>query len=343
VVGSPGDLPDWTNAILLQGVDGDGNPVSVLLDASGQLYAVLRGVDGSGDPQSVKVDADGQLYTVLQGASGNAVAVDSDGFITAVLKGSVAGTLTTIAVDVNGRIEAFILDAVSQWGDVLRIGNAEMAARLGSGKSWDWRGDQIYYNDFSKGSGNILKYPDGTGSAITVDPTYWTIGGYSLKMVGGSDGDEWAYIDVWLEHPPSLVMGLEAQISGDLNFNYFTIQMKRYVAGNIYWAALRVLRAVPPDIQYLNSAGSWVKIGTSYFGANIEMFNHIKIVADFENFKYVRAMWGETEYDLSAQSLRQSGTGYLNQMQITCHLQARSGQNDQRYLDYVIVTVNEPT
>lgn len=382
----PRDWPDFTNATLLTGVDGDGNPIAVLLDETGQLYTVLRGIDGSGDPQtvkvdvdgqlytvlqgasgvavlvdddgfisamlkgidagsdpqSVKVDSDGQLYTVLQGASGVAVAVDENGYITAVLKGQESGALSTIAVDANGRIEAFILDSQSQWGDVLRVGNAELAARLGSGKVWDWRGDQLYFNDFSRGLGNITNHSEGTGATISIDPAYWTQGGYSLKMVGGSDGNENSHFRLYLEHPPSSVMGLEVHLSGDLDFEYFYIKIKRYVSAKIWTAGLRIESDVPPNIQYLNSAGAWTTIGTSYMGVNIEMFNHLKIVADYSEEKYVRALWGEIEIDLSAQGLRQEGTGYLNQMIVECYLKARSGNNDVRYLDYVLVTVNEP-
>lgn len=283
---------------------------------------VLLGVDASGNPVGVLVDTDGNLN--------------------AILKGQGATGLQTISVDAAGRIEVFILDAQSQWGDVLRTGNAELAARLGSPKCWDWRGDQYYLNDFSRGTGNILKYPAGTGSEITISPDYWLTGGYSLKMTGGSDGDEWAYINLYLDHPPSLMMGLEVQISGDNNFDHFYVQMKRYLGGKIYWAALKLEPNGVPDMFILNDAGGWTDIGDSYNGVNIEMFNHMKIVANFDDLRYERAMWGDTEVDLTAYDLYQSGTGYLNQVIITCHLQARSGNNDTRYLDYVLCTVNEP-
>jgi hypothetical protein len=298
MVGSAQDFPDFTNGVLLLGVDASGNQVGVLRVSAGNLNCILTG----------------------QGTTG----------------------LQTVAVDANGRLETFILDAASQWGDVLRVGNAELAARLGSAKSWDWRGDQYFFTDWSKGPGNILKYPSGTGSEIVVDPTYWVNGGYSLKMVGGSDASEWAYFNLYLDHPPSLRMGLEVQISGDNDFDHFYIQMKRYLSGKIYWGALKVEPNGVPDMFILNDAGTWIDVGDSFLGVNIEMFNHMKLVVDFEDLTYERVMWGETEVDVSAYDLYQSGTGYLNQVIITCHLQARSGNNDVRYLDYLLCTVNEP-
>ena len=277
--------------------------------------------------------------------SGNQVGVllDASGNLNCILKGEGATGLQTIAVDENGRLETFILDSQSQWGNVLRIGNAELAARLGSAKNWDWRGDQYFYTDFSKGAGNILKYPAGTGSSISVDPTYWVNGGYSLKLVGGSDGDEWAYFNLYLDHPPSLMMGLEVQISGDLDFDHFYIKLTRYIAGRVYQAALKLAPNGVPDMYILNSSGAWVDVGDSFSGVNIEMFNHMKLVANFDDLTYERVLWGETEVDVSGYDLYQSGTGYLNQVIITCHLQARSGNNDVRYLDYLLCTVNEPS
>lgn len=298
MVGVAQDFPDFTNGVLLLGVDADGNQVGVLLDDAGNLNCILKG----------------------QGATG----------------------LQTIAVDENGRIEVFILDAQSQWGDVLRTGNAELAARLGSPKSWDWRGDVYYLTDFSKGTGNLLKYPAGTGSEIVIDPLYWVNGGYSLKIVGGSDDTEDAYIDVWVDHSPSDTMGLEVHISGDLDFEYFYIRIRQYIGGKVLDAGLKITGSPDPRVYYLNSSGNWAGGYTIDFGVNIEMFNHLKVVADFANKKYVRGLWSDHEQDLSTFDLYQSGTGYLNQTVLTVYLKARSGNNDVRYLDYVLATVNEP-
>jgi len=283
---------------------------------------LLLGVDGSGNQVGVLLDGSGNLN--------------------AILKGQGSTGLQTLAVDENGRLETFILDAQSQWGNVLRIGNAELATRLGSAKSWDWRGDQYFYTDFSSGVGNIMKYPAGTGSSIVVSPDYCVNGGYSLKMTAGSDGDEWAYIFTHVDHSPSLMMGLEVHFSGNLYFEHFYIQLTRYLAGKIWNAALMVEPNGFPDMFIKNAAGVWTDVGDNVMGVNTEMFNHMKVVANFDTLKYERVMWGDTEVNVSDYNLYQSGSGYLNQVIIRVHLQARSGNADSRYLDYVLCTVNEP-
>ena len=283
---------------------------------------LISGKDGSGNIVPILLGDNGQMYVLLQG--------------------EYAGAPHTIAVDAQGRIEAFVLETQSQWGDVIRIGNAELAGRLSSPKSWDWRGNVYYQNDFRHGIGNVLKYGGGTGTAIALSALYWINGGYSLKLTGGSDGNLDAYINVLLDHPPSDQLGLEAFFSCTTDFDYIYLKLILYKAGKIYHAGLMLDSATPPDVKYLNSAGVWTTIGTSFVGVSINAFNHMKIVADFSALKYIRAMWGDTEYDLSAQSVYQPSTGYLNQMIAEFYLKSRSGHNDVCYLDYLICTVDEP-
>jgi len=336
------DFPDWTRATLISGKDGSGNIVPILVDEAGQINILVRGDDGTGTVRTVRVDSLGQLYTVLRGAGGVDIAVDANGNLSAVLKGQYAGDLHVIAVDAQGRIEAFGLDSEDQWGQTLCIGNAELAGRLQSPKAWDWRGNVYYQNDFRHGIGNVLKYGGGTGTAIALNATYWINGGYSLKLTGGSDGNLDAYINVLLDHPPSDRLGLEAFFSCTTDFDYIYLKLILYKAGKIYHAGLMLDSVAPPSVKYINSAGVWTTIGTSFVGVSINAFNHMKIVADFSTFKYIRAMWGDTEYDLSAQSVYQPSTGYLNQMIAEFYLKSRSGHNDVCYLDYLICTVGEP-
>lgn len=282
----------------------------------------------------VGVDKDGNPLGVL---------VDGAGNLTAVLKGMGATGLQTIGVDSDGRIEVFLLDHESQWGDVLRVGNAEMAARLGAAKTWDWRGQQYWFTDFCQGTGNLLKDVQGTGAEISLSPDYWIRGGYSLKLVGGSDGSRYADAKFWIDHPPSNIVGLEIHVSGVPDLDYLEIRLRKYVDNNVYRARLRFNPGLVPDkMQIEDDAGDWQTVGNNFYGLNVEMFNHIKLVADFDTNKYVRALWGDTEVDLSAYSLYRVGAGYLNQMLAGVKIYSRDGENDSKYVDYVLVTVNEP-
>lgn len=336
------DWPDFTRATLLVGVDAAGDPIGVLVDSDGNLSALLKGETALGALKALRVDDDGQMIMIPCGATGNYLNVDASGFLTAVLKGAFAGDLHTIAVDVNGRIEAFVLDGESQWGQVLKVGNADLASRLGSSQSWDWRGNQIYYNDFGQGTGNVLRYYNGLGSGIALDPALWVNGGFSLKMTGGSNGDGDAYIDVMIDRPPSKQMGLEVHFSGDPSFEYVYARLEYRYSYLAYRAGLRVTVDGFPDVAYLDSEDVWQDIGASYPGIAAENFNHLKIVADFGTGKYMRAMWGHTEFDLSAFALRGEELGWLDQITARFYVKSTAGKNEFRYLDYLRVTVGEP-
>ena len=380
------EQPDWVRAYLLLGKDAGGDLVPILLDADGQMYALLRGADGTGTARTVRVNSSGELYALLKGASGVDVAVDASGylttvlkgidgtstlrtllvdasgqaimvprgqsgnyldvdasgFLTAILKGTYGGDLHTIAVDVNGRIEAFMLDAEDQWGSTLRIGNAELAARIGSPKTWDWRGSMFWATDFSNGLGNMIPTLSGTGAAIALSPEYWYSGGYSLKMTGGSTSPFLARAQFYIDHPPSAKCGLEIVFSGLSDYTSIAARFSWYTGNKVYHAEIQKISGGLNTMKYLNSSGTYTIMGNNFEGVNTEMFNHMKIVADLTTFKYIRALWGDTEYDLAGVDVYQFGAGYLNQIIVQIDVVSRSGYNDSKYIDSVLFTVNEP-
>jgi len=300
----------------------------------------IQGADGA-TLRTIVVDANGQMVMVPRGQSGYYMAVDADGYLTAVLKGNEGGTLTTIKVDTEGRLESYGLDSEDQWGQVLRVGNAELAARLGSVVGWDRRGSVAWQTDFGLGLGSGLKYPTGTGSSITLVPDYWLTGGYSVKLVGGSDGNHKAYIDFLVEASPSLDLGLEITFSYPAVAEFIKAELRVYTAGRVYIAAVRHNLSTN-YVQYLNSSGSWTNIANPTYLTGAEMFHRLKVVADFANLLYKRVLYAGTEVDLSAQGVYNSASGYSAAMYVEVELNSRSGYNDVAYLDSIVLTTGEP-
>ncbi len=142
--------PDWTRAFLLLGKYGE-TYLPVLLDASGNLYAVFKGDKGGGDLVNIKVDANGQLIMIPRGQNGNYLVVDASGYLTTVIKGDYAGALRTVKLDDQGRLSAFVIDSQDAWGQMLQVGNAELAARLGSIVRFDKRGIVMLMDNFDSG------------------------------------------------------------------------------------------------------------------------------------------------------------------------------------------------
>lgn len=72
------DLPDWLGLTLFKAVDGDGNLVTVLVDASGAMFAVMKG-EFSGALQTVKLDAEHRIIARTLGSIDDTVEVRWDG------------------------------------------------------------------------------------------------------------------------------------------------------------------------------------------------------------------------------------------------------------------------
>lgn len=316
-----------------------GNYMAV--DASGFLSAILKGTDGGSVVRDVAVDTSGQMIMVPRGSSGNYMLVDSDGYLTAVLKGVQGSTLTTISVDANGRLEAFALDAEDQWGDTLKTGNSELAARLGSPVAYDWRGQVLTYNTFENGRENLYPILYGAGASVAIDVDYALTGGYCLKMLGGSDGTMKATVQGIVGRNPSSRIGVTVAFSPVLNPDYFTVflrvrdQSTRYIGG---------LKYDPGgyDLYYYDENAAWQRIGAYYHVPYPYAYSFMKLVIDIDTGDYVRALFQGSEVDLSAYALDTDASGYNDSVEVLIEVVSTSGNNHGFRFDHYVITVNEP-
>ena len=120
------ELPDWLRGIVLigrsgaeyrvVGVDDDGY-LGVILQAAAEVTIPgdvsvdqndsIREMQGADGPtlRTVAVDANGQIIMVPRGSTGNYMAVDASGYLTALMRGWETGVgQHSIAVDANGQI-----------------------------------------------------------------------------------------------------------------------------------------------------------------------------------------------------------------------------------------------
>lgn len=376
------DLPDWTRAVLLQAKTAAGDIVTILVDAAGQLYALLRGEDASGDPQTVKVDGDGQLYVVLRGASGedvlvdasgflaalikgedsgstlrnvrvdtdgqmimvprgqsgNYMSVDGDGYLTAILKGLQAGTLTTIGVNAEGQLECFVLDDEDQWGTVIKSGNSELAGRLGSAYTWDWRGRVLHILDFAEGLAGLSTATAGAGGAAVLSADYWQCGGYSVKLTGGSDGSRYAEVQGYAPLPPGYCFGVEAGFSCDGVPEYVYIKVEYYNATDKYTYHIRYNFATG-WVQYLDADSAWQNAALVAIRTHKQDFHVLKLVCRFDllNIKIQRLLLDNTQWTATA-VVPSTGDAANPHFRYYVGVTSNSGDNDVVYVDRIILT-----
>jgi len=316
-----------------------GNDVSV--DGAGNLSAILQGIDGFGALHTIMVDATGQAIMVPRGASGNYLDVDGSGYLTAVLKGIFGGALHTISVDANGRIDAFLMDGADQWGQTLRIGNAELAARFSNLRTYDWRGSSLYSCDFSHGlSGGVVNWL-GAGGAVNLDPVYWRNGGYSLKLTGGSTLGRQAWMMMRIGAPPSARLGMQVEFAIDPDCDEFGIALGRD------WGAFARIGGLTLDmntnnLEYTDATYTHTHFAAKTVIAGSAIFHKMKLVFDFATCKYVRGLFDGTEYDMSAYTGYSVAAVGVDDITVQFWITSRGAANDVAYVDNFTVTTNEP-
>lgn len=326
---------------MLLGLDPDGNLIGIGTDGDGYLIVPIKGLNPSEELATVRVDADGQLYVILRGASGNDVTVDADGFISAVLKGQGVTGLVTVSVDDNGYLQAYILDDESQWGDIIRTGNSELAARLGSPVTWDWRGQVLWWHDFSTGYQGLQKTTAGTGAAISLSPDYARFGGYSAKLKGGTDGDKYSMLTGQSGNPPSNLLGICTYFFQDPTPNYLKLTVVSLASASLRTAAVRYVFS-SGDIDYQDSDGNWQTLDSVPPSSSVYQYHSLKVVADFTNEVYVRALFDTQEFTMGQDLYTIAAIGQPDKIGYDVACYADSADNDTCYIDVLILTTSEP-
>jgi len=316
-----------------------GNYMAV--DADGFLSALVKGIDGGAVLRTIAVDTSGQIVMVPRGQSGNYMAIDANGYMTAVLKGAHDAVLTTIGVDANGRIDAFLMDGSDQWGQQLRVGNADLVGRLGSPVTWDWRGNVLYMHDFSTGWGPCFSAVTGTGAAIAITPERGGYGGYAVKMTAGSDGTRLARVQLPIGVNPGARVGVAVRFSIYSNTGFVRLMLERWddPSSPVGYVQIDV---ADKEIQVYDDTPTWQTLGAVPTSLGSYTYSWLKLVIDQDTGKYERVLYNDAYYDASAYTCSASAIAVEGVMAVSVSNYGRDGANDIVYLDQIVLTVNEP-
>jgi len=269
------------------------------------------------------------------------IQVDDDGHLEIPLKGTFEGELVTIGVDANGYLAAYVLDDESQWGDIIKVGNAELAARLRSPVTWDWRGKVQVIHDFASGMQGLKVGVSGTGAAITLDPRYSQFGGYSARLVGGSDTAWCAWLSGWSSPSPSRFVGVACSFSVEQAPKSVDLALYAYDSGKYYTYRIRY-RFEDYRLQYQDSEAEYQDIATYKIHCLEHIFYHMKVVADLETHTYERVLFGSQEYPLTAIPRTVNFPTIPDYIMYEVVLFSDDGDNDVVYVDHIILTSGEP-
>ena len=347
--------------IIAMGEDAGGGALPLLVDASGRVIMVaygtisvagtatvtqvdkdreVQGADGA-TLRTLAVDANGQLIMVPRGQGGNYLTIDSDGYMTTVIKGEDAGTLRTVALDAEGRLSAYIIDSSDAWGTFLAVGNAELAVRLGSPVVYHPTGRTVWIETFKNGLARWTTGGAGTGYSVALAVDSWVSDGYSVKLVGGSTSTYSAYVLGRFSWLPVSKIGLAFAYCAPGNWDYTTVEM--YLSDGAYTHEFVLkLNRTAGKLQIQNQAMSMIDVATiNVASGSLVDYNDLKLTVDLEAHTYHTLFFRGNTYDIS-------GTSYYYAVDVTAPIvllyirhYSRSGNNDYIYLDNLIYTVAE--
>jgi hypothetical protein len=218
----------------------------------------------------------------------------------------------------------------------------ELAVRLGSLSTYDRRGEVLWSEDWSHGYSMYSSLLDGTGATIHLDATYVDITDYSLYLRAGSTGLHTAmlyrYFGGWLGNK----LGIETALYIQSAANYIYVALSRYKDSVKRSGVLR-LKPYTGELAIEIGAGVWQVIETlGNFAMSYSLFHYMKLCCNFDTDKYMRLMFNQKSYNLSAYSLYDQAAVSDNFYMLTVTVEGRSGYNDAVNISHFILTANEP-
>lgn len=269
------------------------------------------------------------------------VLVGADGSMYAVLQGEYEGILKTVKLDDEGRISAFVIDSVDAWGRMLSIGNAELAARLGSPVLYEQSGRVQFIETFAQGIANWESTVDGTGASVKTCPLYSRRDGYSAELIGGSDGTGLARIQHTQGGLPMGSTGLSFAYSDGTNFDNIIAMLTLYNTVNLFQLGVKI-DSVNDKLKVYQSGAIWQEVADARPHTNgREIFFFVKITADLETGNYKELRFNQEVIDISAYEIVTGASVSAAKIRIKIEVTSVAGDNDGIYVDDVILTSKE--
>jgi len=220
---------------------------------------------------------------------------------------------------------------------------AELAVRLGSFVTFDRRGNVIFLDDFASLTKTAYwRLGGGGGGTVNISNLWVLYGQSSCKLV--AEANDWVEITYELAFPTLSRMGFEFAWNRLDEGNLESIRLEIGLNdGTNWWYSELEWIAATGLWRVVSSLGAWVNLSpTIQHSADVVVFNHVKLVVDFVNKKYVRLIVNDLTYDLSNIALNSGGAVVPAYVYMSFMTTANAGGDATNYIDHIIITQNEP-
>ena len=219
---------------------------------------------------------------------------------------------------------------------------SELAARLGSPDVYDRRGEVVWMDTFGYGLAPWIVSTLGDDAAADIVVANTDLGGYALKLVGGSTTTWTSFIERQFSLTTLGKAGLEVSIWIPGAFDEIYIYLLRNEGTQTHKGVIK-LTWTGGLISYLNSGNTYTQLASGVLYAHTDVrYNNIKLVVDMVKDEYVRFLFDEVAYPVAGESIRVQTISATPGYQMIVELKSRDGENDYVQIGRVIVTGNEP-
>lgn len=218
----------------------------------------------------------------------------------------------------------------------------EVAARLGSIVTYDKRGDVVDFDNFE---GSIRRWggdPPVGAFYARQDSTSVRSGSQAIRLHTSNVLNEAATIGKDLNVLVSQRLGHEISFSNLNNNCTLMVYLALFGDPTRYEGEVKIDN-VPPTLSILTAPLIYTKIADIGSVIRTAMtFQTVKIVVDLATLRYVRLLFGNTEYDISAYGLSPSPAVQFPTISIGAWIENRAAIGGDCWLDDSIFTQAEP-
>jgi hypothetical protein len=219
---------------------------------------------------------------------------------------------------------------------------AELAARLGSPVLYDRRGQVIWFDHAQHGMAPWTSFGIGTGAATKVVNDVVYHGGFALELTAPSDNGSQRGIQRFFNTPEANKLGICVAVGFLADFDWFGIGLD-YEASSYSYTLAAFLDLGDLAIYIADNLLGMVKVATLTTPVFADgRYEVIKIVGDFGTGKYVRLLYNDMEYDISAYTMDTGAGSATPDMKCELTLQGRAANLDQANIGLIVLTAGEP-
>jgi hypothetical protein len=223
-----------------------------------------------------------------------------------------------------------------------QIDVGELIARLTNIGTIDRRGNLFWYDDFEGTNLKWFKVEGGGGGAAVITDEVCFTGNHSAKITPVNVADAAVSLNIIMQQLTWKQLGFEVTFTYPVDVKQFRLAVQTTTLDYAFIAHAQIVNATNV-LQIRNSAGGYTTVANDIIPyATYNNFHTLKLVIDLETGYYMRLIYDDVQYDVSAEAL-QTGAGstspYISIGLST--IAAGTGAFDL-YIDNFILTQNEP-